>query len=45
MFEVIYLWYPKSTEALKGYRAFVENRNLLSHPDDLRMEVYVMRTT
>ena len=23
----------------------VENRNLLSHPDDLRMEVYVIRMT
>ena len=23
----------------------VENRNLLSHPDDLRMEAYVIRMT
>ena len=33
------------TEALKGHRVSwkIKNRNLLSHPDDLRKEAYLIR--
>ena len=34
-------WYGSAEGPPRG----VENRNLLSHPDDLRMEVYVIRMT
>ena len=32
-------------ESGEGPPRFVKNRNLLSHPDDLRMEAYVIRVT
>ena len=35
-------WFTGNAE---GPPRGVENRNLLSHPDDLRMEAYVIRMT
>ena len=38
-------WNSEDYGSAEGPPRGVENRNLLSHPDDLRMEVYVIRMT
>ena len=39
------VWHVRKYGSAEGPPRGVENRNLLSHPDDLRMEAYVIRMT